>query len=606
MAGRALAEAFVKVSPDTSDFGRKLSRDLESGPAGKVTEDAGKKGGKRIGVGMAAGLGAAAGTMGAAAVGAATVAAVGFVKSSVSAASDLNETISKTQQIFGKQASSSLISFAGKAATAFGQSKQQALDAAATFGVFGKSAGLSGDKLADFSSGFVGLASDMASFSNTSPQEAIDAIGAALRGEAEPIRRYGVLLDDASLRQEAMRQGLIKTTKDALTPQQKVLAAQALIYKQTKDQQGDFARTSGGLANQQRILAANFENVKTKIGAGLLPVVQKLVTWFNTSLIPAVQTFAKWFGQNVAPVIAHVADLIGTRLGPMLTQLAQWFTTQVLPTIMSIYAAIAKNLVPIFQSLIATLQANVLPAIMHLVDVLKQVLPPIIKVVAWVIKLAWAILGKVLPPLLKFAGFILGTVLNVLANLIKWISNVIGWLGKLGGFFSSVGGAIARWAGRVKDRWSGLLDFFKSLPGKIGGFFKGLVDLLTLPFRTAFNLIASLWNNTVGKLSFTIPSWVPGVGGKGFDVPDIPQMATGGTVSRAGVALVGEQGPELLSLGRGATVTPLGRGSSGASVSVAPGAIQIVAPGASRADLEWAADYALMQLEQQLRVLAAR
>ena len=75
-----------------------------------------------------------------------------------------------------------------------------------------------------------------------------------MRGEAEPLRQYGVLLDDASLRQAALELGIISTTKNALTPQQKVLAAQALIYQQTGTAQGDFARTSDGLANKTRIL----------------------------------------------------------------------------------------------------------------------------------------------------------------------------------------------------------------------------------------------------------------------------------------------------------------------------------------------------------------
>ena len=86
--------------------------------------------------------------------------------------------------------------------------QQQALDAAATFATFGGAAGLAGDDLVNFSTGFVGLASDMASFNNTTPEQAIQAIGAALRGEAEPMRQYGVLLDDATLRQKALELGL--------------------------------------------------------------------------------------------------------------------------------------------------------------------------------------------------------------------------------------------------------------------------------------------------------------------------------------------------------------------------------------------------------------
>jgi hypothetical protein len=61
-----------------------------------------------------------------------------------------------------------------------------------------------------------------------------------------------------------------------------------------------------------------------------------------------------------------------------------------------------------------------------------------------------------------------------------------------------------------------------------------------------FNGIASLWNNTFGKLSFKIPSFVPGIGGKGFDVPNIPMLAEGGIISQATLAVVGEAGPEAV------------------------------------------------------------
>lgn len=238
------------------------------------------------------------GKMAGAAFAAAGVAAVGFAGKlavdAVKAASDLSETISKTKVIFGDSAKQ-VEAFAETAAKSLGQTKQQALDAAANFAIFGKSAGLAGDDLVKFSTDFTGLASDLASFNNTSPEEAINAIGSALRGEAEPLRRYGVLLDDASLRQAALELGIISTTKNALTPQQKVLAAQQLIYKQTGAAQGDFARTSDGLANQQRILTAQLENVKTTIGTALLPIVLEITTFFSKYMLPIIEKIGAAF-----------------------------------------------------------------------------------------------------------------------------------------------------------------------------------------------------------------------------------------------------------------------------------------------------------------------
>ncbi len=180
---------------------------------------------------------------------------------SIKAASDLGETISKVGVLFG-ESSKEIEKFANGAAQSLGQTKQQALDAAANFAIFGKSAGLSGQALVSFSTDFVSLAGDLASFNNVSQDDAINAIGSALRGEAEPLRRFGVLLDDATLKNAALELGLISTTKNALTPQQKVLAAQKVIYEQTSAAQGDFARTSDGLANQTKILTAELEKYK--------------------------------------------------------------------------------------------------------------------------------------------------------------------------------------------------------------------------------------------------------------------------------------------------------------------------------------------------------
>lgn len=89
--------------------------------------------------------------------------------------------------------------------------------------------------------------------------------------------------------------------------------------------------------------------------------------------------------------------------------------------------------------------------------------------------------------------------------------------------------------GVIKSAVSGSVDVLKSLFDGVLGYYK-----------TIFNGIATLWNNTVGKLSFKVPSWVPGLGGKGFDVPQIPMLADGGIVTSATLAMIGEKGPEAV------------------------------------------------------------
>jgi hypothetical protein len=95
---------------------------------------------------------------------------------------------------------------------------------------------------------------------------------------------------------------------------------------------------------------------------------------------------------------------------------------------------------------------------------------------------------------------------------------------------------------------------FKTVVDDVFGAIKFYINEVTIPavkamlsvFKTVFNGIASAWNNTVGKISFTLPKWIPGLGGKGFDMPNIPMLADGGIVTSPTVALIGERGPEAV------------------------------------------------------------
>lgn len=248
---------FISVQADTKGFGKSLS-DAEKRT--KKFHATVEKMGKAAGLAFAA-LGAFA---------------IKFGIDAVKSASDFNEELSKSQVIFGKSAKG-IEDFAKTAAKSLGLSKKQALEATSTFATFGKAAGLTGKDLSKFSISATGLAADLGSFYNTSADDAINAIGSALRGEAEPIRKYGVLLNDATVKATAMKMGLYKG-KGALDTSSKSLATYQTILNQTKDAQGDFARTSGGLAGQQKILSAQFDNLKVNLGQRLIPVLLNTLT----------------------------------------------------------------------------------------------------------------------------------------------------------------------------------------------------------------------------------------------------------------------------------------------------------------------------------------
>ncbi|WEV47010.1 tape measure protein [Bifidobacterium sp. ESL0690] len=126
--------------------------------------------------------------------------------------------------------------------------------------------------------------------------------------------------------------------------------------------------------------------------------------------------------------------------------------------------------------------------------------------------------------------------------------------GFLGSSINNVKSAFGQAADWASGKWHGLIGWFESVPGTIAGFFSGIGETLVRPFRDAVAGIKSAWNSVVGGKGFDIPDWVPGVGGKSFR---IPMLAQGGVIRSAGSVLVGEAGPEVLSLPMGARVTPL-------------------------------------------------
>jgi hypothetical protein len=277
-----------------------MGRDLDR-VDGRARNATGGMGGLGASIGRLAGPAmAATAALGGAAAGAWSLA---------QAASDVGEAASAAEAVYG-DAFAGIDAASRSAATSVGLSRGEYLDAAKTFGVFGQAAGLSGQALGDFGSNLIDTAADMASFHNTSVEDAIAAIGSGLRGEAEPLRRFGILMDDATLKAEAMSAGLITSTKDALTPQQKTLAATALIMGGLGAAQGDFAKTSGEMANQQRILQARLKDVSAELGAKLLPVGLAVVSWLN-DMVPKVMAFVDAAGALIGPLFGAQTGMDG-------------------------------------------------------------------------------------------------------------------------------------------------------------------------------------------------------------------------------------------------------------------------------------------------------
>ena len=217
-------------------------------------------------------------------------------------ASDLNESLSKVGVVFGDSADE-IEAWSDTAAEAMGIRQQAALEAAGTYGNLFDAMGIGETASADMSTELVALASDLASFNNIAPEEALEKLRAGLVGEAEPLRALGVNLSAATTEAKALELGLIEEG-EALTAADKAMANYAIIMEQTSNAQGDFERTSGGMANQQRTLAATFQDTMADVGQAFVPIIE--------ALLPQVTAGLAAFGSFVTSNMPTIQAVIRT------------------------------------------------------------------------------------------------------------------------------------------------------------------------------------------------------------------------------------------------------------------------------------------------------
>ena len=292
-----LGKGVIQLIADTSGAIRNLEQAKKSADAvGAAAARSQRSLGKTLSSALKWGMGVAA-TLSGAAYG---------IHKVVDAASDLNESINKVEVVFGS-AAKEVEAFADKAATSVGMSKQVALEAAGTFGNLFTSMGLARQASADMSVGLVKLAADLASFNNLSPEVVLEKLRSGLVGEVEPLRVLGINLTQAAVKAKAMEMGLISAGEE-LTQAAALQARYALILEQTKNAQGDFARTSGGLANQMRILKAQWGDLKARLGQVFLPLVLTVTRALNGLL----ERLASWRGaQGLSHAVDRLRDLAG-------------------------------------------------------------------------------------------------------------------------------------------------------------------------------------------------------------------------------------------------------------------------------------------------------
>ena len=220
-------------------------------------------------------------------------------KESVELASDLQEVQNVVDTVFGNM-SGEIDSFATDAITQFGLSQTAAKQFASTMGAILKSMGFRGQELSDMSTNLAGLAGDLASFYNIDAETAFQKLRAGITGEIEPLRQLGINLSQANLEQFRLSRG-ITTAYNAMTEQEKALLRYQYILEATGDAQGDFSRTSGGWANQVRVMREQINAIKAEIGSGLMEILLPIVrgiNWLLSQVIRGLQALRRFFSRG--------------------------------------------------------------------------------------------------------------------------------------------------------------------------------------------------------------------------------------------------------------------------------------------------------------------
>ena len=222
-------------------------------------------------------------------------------------ASDFEESLNKVDVSF-KDTAKQVTDFSKTTLTQFGIAQGTALDMAAMFGDMGTSMGLTTQEAANMSTSMVGLAGDLASFKNIKIEEATTALAAVFTGETESLKRLGIVMTEANLKQFALTQGITKNIKE-MTQAEKTTLRYQFVMQSSANAQGDFARTQGGAANQMRIFTESLKELGANFGQVLLPAFTEIVKKVN-GFLRSLMDLDDQTKKTIA-IIAGIAAAIG-------------------------------------------------------------------------------------------------------------------------------------------------------------------------------------------------------------------------------------------------------------------------------------------------------
>ena len=427
-------------------------------------------------------------------------------KESIGLASDLTEVQNVIDVTFG-EGNQKVEDFSKSAAKQFGISELSAKRMAGTMGAMLKS--LDVKEVDDMSLSLVGLAADMGSFYNLDAEEAFAKLRSGISGETEPLKQLGINMSVANLEAYALSQGISKQFKDMTAAEQATLRYN-YIMKATADAQGDFARTSGSMANQLKIAKLNIETVKASLGKALLPAATAAVHGMNNFItniqrgFPAIQKTVSNFVQSAGEKLNELG------IGEKLTQgldFARAAINEAIDFILNIFQSAASS--PVLQA-IGNALMNVFTSLIGLVSQMGALVSTLWEYIEPIWESLKESVGSFVDAFLEAKLMMVDIWQKITGVLSSAIELVIGILtlnkekiisGAKGLYTNVLGIFQTLWTGIGKileSLWEGIVNFFSTLWEKIKAKFKEmnlkengkeLLESLQEGFRTAWEAI---------------------------------------------------------------------------------------------------------------------
>lgn len=245
---------------------------------------------------------------------AAGTALIGLGAAALKSASRTEQAMGGLDAVFGANADV-VKGWAANAADAVGLSSAQYGELAGVIGAQLKNMGVPMDEIAGKTNDLVTMGADLAATYGGTTADAVEALGAALRGEADPAERYGLALSQAAVKAKMAEQGTSKLT-GAAGKQAKTAALLALATEQAGGAMGQFARESDSASGSSQIAAAQWENAKSALGEALLPAA--------VAVAGALATVAKWMSANAGPTKIILGIIAALTVAVLVVAAAQW------------------------------------------------------------------------------------------------------------------------------------------------------------------------------------------------------------------------------------------------------------------------------------------